>query len=395
MLLGSEILRGLLVAGLCLLSLLPIHALPVGAWLAATYAVVLVVNSAGQFFNPARFATIGEIVHGEADRAKAFGLGQATNAAAAIIGPPLAAPLLVSAGIQWALLINALSYGVSFLAIRSIRFPATCAPIATTAVGAKKATWRAEFADGLRVFRQSRFLVALLTISCCAALGAGSINALNIFFLTDNLRVDSKLLGVMSMALGLGAVVGALASGRLVARIGARNLTWFGMISGGVLFGLYARQTSLVPAMILAVLFMIPVAAFNTGLSPLILAAAPTGYLGRVMAVTGPATMAGVDALGPAQRMAGQHETPIVQRDGRGRPHRTDRPALHRLRSPHRRCRSLCEPRAAGEHCGRCRRGCQSLGGGDSPGEFRPRQCGRCRLVTQSRHSRAGRQVSA
>ena len=119
--LRTEVVRCLLVLLLAGLSLLPVHDLPVWAWLTAIYAVVFALNGVGQFFSPARFAILGEVVQGEVDRARAAGIGQATNATAAIIGPPLAAPLLFAFGLQWALLFNAASYAVSFVAIRSIR----------------------------------------------------------------------------------------------------------------------------------------------------------------------------------------------------------------------------------------------------------------------------------
>jgi MFS family permease len=289
--LSSEVIRGLAVGALALLTFLPQDDLPVTVWLIMLYAVVFVVSSAGQFFNPARFATIGDIVPGEVDRARAFGLGQATNATAAIIGPPLATPVLFTLGIQWALLFNALSYGVSFLAIRSVRFPAADAKSPADQEKASS-TWRSEFVAGLKMFAQNRFLVAMLSIAVVAQLGTGAIEALNIFFLTDNLHAAPKLLGLVSMAFGLGAIAGALLSGRLVKLISARNLIWAGMIAGGVLFGVYSRQSSLVPGLIAIFVFMIPVTALNTGLSPLLLAVTPKEYMGRMMAVFSPVNMA-------------------------------------------------------------------------------------------------------
>lgn len=289
-LLGSEIVRGLLVAILWLLAVLSPGDLPVWVWLTVIYVTVFVVSSAGQFFRPARFTAIGEIVPGEADRTKALGMSQATAAAAAIIGPPLAAPLLFTVGMQWALLANVLSYVVSYLAIRSVHFPGEVYSPATGADG--RASWRSDFAAGLSMFARNRLLVALLSIFVIAELGAGSISALNIFFLTDNLHVSANLLGVLSLAIGLGAIVGALLAGRIAALVGARTLTWLGMLSGGALFGVYARQTSLTPALVSAFLFMIPVAAFNSGLGPLLLAATPPGFTGRVMAVISPVTTA-------------------------------------------------------------------------------------------------------
>ena len=85
------------------------------------YLAVFVLNAAGQFFNPARFATTGDVVHGEEDRVRAVGLAEATTSAAGIIGPPIAALLLFTVGFQWALAANAASYVVSYLAIRFLR----------------------------------------------------------------------------------------------------------------------------------------------------------------------------------------------------------------------------------------------------------------------------------
>src|SRR6478609_7876588 len=92
-----------------------------GLWLAAVYLVVFVLNGVGQFFNPARFATTGDVVHGEQDRIRAAGLAEATVSAAGIIGPPIAALLLFTVGFQWALAVNAASYVVSYLVIRLLR----------------------------------------------------------------------------------------------------------------------------------------------------------------------------------------------------------------------------------------------------------------------------------
>ena len=117
----TEAIRAAMVAGLTGLSFVPVRDLPIGLWLAAVYLVVFVLNAVGQFFNPARFATTGDVVHGEEDRVRAAGLAEATASAAGIIGPPIAALLLITVGFQWALAANAASYVVSYLAIRFLR----------------------------------------------------------------------------------------------------------------------------------------------------------------------------------------------------------------------------------------------------------------------------------
>src|ERR1700750_3441004 len=97
----TEAVRAAMVVGLTGLSFVPVRDLPVGLWLVAVYLVVFVLNASGQFFNPARFATTGDVVHGEEDPTRALGPAADTPSAAAIIGPPIAAVLLVTVGFQW------------------------------------------------------------------------------------------------------------------------------------------------------------------------------------------------------------------------------------------------------------------------------------------------------
>ncbi|MCL2552978.1 MAG: MFS transporter [Actinomycetia bacterium] len=118
--LGADLVRAGLVGALTVVAFLPAGTLPEGVVLGAVYATVFLATAAAQFFNPARFALIGEVV-GPGERAKAAGIGQATQAIASIAGPPLAAPLLFTVGVRWALLVNALSFLASFAAVRGVR----------------------------------------------------------------------------------------------------------------------------------------------------------------------------------------------------------------------------------------------------------------------------------
>ena len=206
----TEAIRAAMVAGLGGLSFVPIRDLPVWLWLAAVYLVVFVLNAAGQFFSPARFATTGDVVHGEGDRARAAGLAEATTSAAGIIGPPIAAPLLFTVGLQWALAANAVSYVVSYLAIRFLRL--TPEPRRPAPARASETGLHAEFSVGLRLFARSRFLVTLLTVTVICQWGTGAISALNVFFVTRDLHASSRLFGVAETVMGVAFIVGALAA---------------------------------------------------------------------------------------------------------------------------------------------------------------------------------------
>jgi MFS family permease len=280
----TEVIRAAMVTGLTGLSFVPVRDLPVGVWLAAVYVVVFVLNAAGQFFTLARFATTGDVVHGEQDRARAVGLAQATTSAAGIIGPLIAAPLLFTVGFRWALAANAASYVVSYVAIRFLRLT----PEPRPAAGASETNLHAEFSVGLRLFARNRFLVTLLTVTVICQCGTGAINTLNVFFVTRDLHASSHLFGVAETAMGVGFIVGALAAGRMVRWIGARALTWSGLLATGVLAVGYALQRSFPAGLVMLAIYAVPIAMLNTAVAPLLLDAAPREYLGRVMAVFNP-----------------------------------------------------------------------------------------------------------
>jgi MFS family permease len=281
----TEVIRAAMVAGLTGLSFVPVRDLPVGLWLATVYLVVFVLNASGQFFNPARFATIGDVVHGEADRVRAAGLAEATTSAAGIIGPPIAVLLLLTVGFQWALAANAISYIVSYLATRFLRLAPGSGP---PAARAGETSLRAEFSFGLRLFARNRFLVTLLTVTTICQCGTGAISALNVFFVTSDLHASSRLFGVAETVMGIGFIVGALVAGRMVRWMGARALTWSGLLAAGVLAAAYALQRSFPAGLVLLGFYAVPIAMLNTAVAPLLLDAAPREYMGRVMAVFTP-----------------------------------------------------------------------------------------------------------
>ncbi|MFG2332637.1 MFS transporter [Streptomyces sp. NPDC048604] len=290
--LRTEVLRGVMVALLTAVACLPTSALAVEVWLALVYVTVFALNAAARFFTPARFALVADLVTGEADRARAAGLAQATSQTAWIVGPPLAAPLLFTVGLQWALLFNALSYAVSFVAVRSVRVPASGGGPAGGSEGQQPASGGlfGEFVAGLRFFARSRFLVALLVLAVIGQFGVGALNTLNVFFTTDNLHASARLFGYLGMAMGVGGIVGALCAGRVVQWIGARRATWIGLLVSGALLVLYSRQTGFLGGVAFLFAFAIPLTVLNTAMAPLLVAAAPAAYRGRVVAVFYPVT---------------------------------------------------------------------------------------------------------
>jgi|SRR5579859_500342 len=278
--LAMDATRSVLIA---LLLLVATGNFPAPWQLGLIYAVVFLASACAQFFNPARFTFISDIVE-ESYRARASGLGQTTQSLAGIIGPPIAAPLLFVIGVQWALIVNSLSFVVSFLAILAVRVP----PSASGDEAAKHGTFFQDFCAGIRFFASNRVLVTILITIILVALGAGAINALGVFFVTQNLHVPANLYGFMDAAFGIGAVVGAILASVFAARIGEARTFWIGLLAVGISILILARMTSFALGVVFLALVGLTIAPVNVVIGPLILHVTPRELIGRVMAVITP-----------------------------------------------------------------------------------------------------------
>jgi MFS family permease len=282
----------LLATNLVPLPFLPGGHIPLAGQLAAIYAVVFLASICAQLFNPARMALIGDIVADE-HRAQASGMTQVTQSLATIIAPPLAPILLLTTGPQVALLIDALSFAFSFAMILALR-----APKAATSreAGEQPGFWR-EFVAGLKLSVQNRVILTMLVTVCVVMLGASALNALDVFFVRDTLHAPLNLFGFLATAQGVGAIIGAVLAGMFAQRVGlVRTLTGSLLLSSAGLL-IYARMTSLVPALILCFLIGIFVATVNVPVGPLLLRVTPRAFIGRVVATINP-TSAIMQVLG-------------------------------------------------------------------------------------------------
>ncbi len=255
---------------------------PVFLRLGVVYAMVALSSSAAQFFNPSRFAVISTIM-AEPDRARAFGLLTATSSTAAVVGPPLAAPLLFGIGVTWALSVTAAGYLASFLAVWAIRMPATGGAART---GGSR-FWR-ELRDGLRFFVGSRTLVVMAGAVCVYMFGVGAINVLDVFFITENLHTDPSRLGALKAAIGVGSIIGALLVGRLTGWLGDVRVFALGLTATGLAVLAYSRAESLPPALVLVALAGVPLAMVNAVTGPIVLRSTPQHLLGRINSVLNP-----------------------------------------------------------------------------------------------------------
>ncbi|MBX5449495.1 MFS transporter [Thermogemmatispora sp.] len=255
---------------------------PLGWRLGAVYIVVLLDQSCGQFFNPARLALIGDIV-GPEDLARATSLSQATMGLSVIVGPAIGSLLVFNFGIQWAVIADALSFAVSFLTIALIRVPVE-KPQERGHI-----SFGQDFRAGLQVLIGNRGLLAVLLASLLSMSAFGALNALAIFFVTDNLHAQPNLYGPLGTVLGLGAIAGALLAGLIANRLGLRRLLWGATLALGLTTLLLARMTSSGPAFVLIWLVGATWIAVNVAVEPLVLRLTAREFVGRVTAVLTPA----------------------------------------------------------------------------------------------------------
>lgn len=255
--------------------------LPVAWQIGSIYVIVFAASICGQFFDPARFTILSEILP-EAQRARASAMEQTSGSVVKIIGPFLAAPLLFVVGVQWALIVNALSFVVSFIAIMAIRVPAD---VVAGSESKEKASFLCELKEGMSFYRQSRLMMTLLISILIVTLGTGALDALLVFFFQKNLNAPTNLFGTLPMAIGAGSVAGAILAALLVKQLGTARLFWLSLYIVGVLLILFARQDMLWPALALALLMGLPLGALNTALGPLLMHVIPHELMGRVVSV--------------------------------------------------------------------------------------------------------------
>lgn len=278
--------RAVLIAALLPLPFL--HGRPPAAVaLAAMYVVAFLAGVCAQFFAPARKAAIGEVVPASL-RPRASSLSHGTSSLAIIAGPPLAAALYFALGPGPALAINALSFLISYLAVRAVHLP----PLVRAADHAARPGYWHELGEGLRYFRGHRLLRTVLVVSVLATLGIGALNALDIFFLTRNLHAPLRYYGILDAVFGGGVLAGALVTGLCMARWGLARTFRLSTLAMGALLLCYARLGSFAVAVPVVFLLGVLNVAINVTVTPLILNVTPRELVGRVFAIQGPAVSA-------------------------------------------------------------------------------------------------------
>lgn len=254
--------------------------------LGALYAMQVLISILDRLFLPAFFALTNDLVPQEQLPA-AMGMVQSVFALSIIIGPALAAPLYFLVGPALAVAINAASFGVSALSLAFIAAPPSARSVAE---GERPHFWR-EFGAGARFFFTTRVLVGMLLGAMIAVIGAGAFQALDYFFVTQDLHTPASYYGALSAASGIGLILGTVVIGAVAQRIGLTRVLIIGMIAMGVLAVAYSRMAAFWPAFALLVVLGFFNGSINIAAGPLMMRVTPREMIGRVSSLLDPVIM--------------------------------------------------------------------------------------------------------
>ncbi len=249
-------------------------------WVQPWHIVILsfLLGAANTFDAPARQAFVVEMIDAREDLQNAIGLNSAIFQMARIIGPTVAGITLALVGSAWCFFLN----GVSFIAVIIGLWMMKVKPI----VGVRKdASQLTQIRQGLGYIRRNSVVLTLLGMVAVANVFAFAYSALMPAFAQDVLNSGPEGLGLLSAAVGVGALIGAL----IVASLDDFQHKGVLLTAGNVFFPvmvlLFAASGNFVFSMFVLVGvglgFMIQNAMTNT----LIQLAVPDELRGRVMSI--------------------------------------------------------------------------------------------------------------
>ncbi|HZO71113.1 MAG TPA: MFS transporter [Ktedonobacteraceae bacterium] len=247
--------------------------------------VIAAISVCSPFVNAGLVALIFDIVD-EADLGRAFGRGQLLNGLCTIIGPPLAALIFFTLGVQWSIALDIISFAVSFAFLLAIR-PPSDKKDAAKKPERKQSSFFHDLIEGLRFVAGNNVLTVVCITITLSTLGLGPITILGIFFVTNNLHSSPQFYPILSVSFGIGALAGAVIAPWLQKKLGLLRSFWLPGLATGALLLIFARLNIFWLACLALALIGISEIVQNVAQGPLMLKATPRKLIGRANAVLG------------------------------------------------------------------------------------------------------------
>ncbi|WP_181777160.1 MFS transporter [Amycolatopsis pittospori] len=199
-------------------SMIVFLSVPVAAWFGLlTMTQLLVVALAGGvakvFFNVAYRAYLPSLVDKE-DLQEANEKLQGSESVVKIGGPGLAGLLAQGFGAVTGVLVDAVTFGISLLCLRSIRYREP------ERVAATRSRLRDEIREGLDFVVHDRFLRVFAIFGAISNVALMGHQSIQVVFLARDLGVGPGSVGLVLALVGAGGVFGAALSGKLADRVG-------------------------------------------------------------------------------------------------------------------------------------------------------------------------------
>lgn len=249
-------------------------------WVQPWHIVILsfllgIVNS---FDAPTRQAFVVEMVEDRADMPNAIALNSAIFQIARIIGPTLAGIALAVVGPAWCFLLNGLSFiaviiGVWMMQIQVVTF------------AEKKASVAEQLREGLAFIWHSDTVRTLFSVVAVSNLFAFGYSALMPAFAEDVLNQGPEGLGLLSAAVGAGALIGALIVASSANSKHKGMVLTFGNLFFPTMVLFFAASTSFALSMLILAGVGLGFVIQNATTNTLIQNTVPDALRGRVMAV--------------------------------------------------------------------------------------------------------------
>jgi MFS family permease len=229
------------------------------AWLVATdasvgwvVAISIVAASFSAFFSPTIGAYLPSIVRDEAELGPANSAWSTLDNLAFIIGPGIAGLLIATTGLTAAFLLNAASFAVVTVVLWGL-------PSVRPAAVESSPTEETGSPTGETPLRARRSLAAIVRpiagvtlADITGAFAFGGLGILTVILAVEHLGAGEEGTGFLNAGIGLGAVLGAVASGVVVSNAGLRTI----LLVGTLVFGAGLAVLGWVPSIALAFVAM-------------------------------------------------------------------------------------------------------------------------------------------
>lgn len=157
---------------------------------------------------------------------------QMSQSAAQIAGPGMAGALIQLIGAPIAILVDAVSFLASALALALIRKPEP-APERRAIAGSAAAGMRRQIMEGLRFVRHHPYLWTIVVTASISNLFSMIFGAVILLFAVRDLHLDAPTIGIILAVGNLGILAGALLSSRIGKRFGiGRTIIGTALVSG-------------------------------------------------------------------------------------------------------------------------------------------------------------------